>query len=244
MNQVSLSSENFDELMRSLSLLKDVCSDVDIRNGILRQRSNDHAIIFEIDFSSLLPDMNIAISDLKQKLDLFKCFAGQEIDVKVDTEDFSFSDQHSSITFKSPMLDMLDNKFIPEQEFSRLFSLSQEDIILNYDISKIITDRIRTISQGFNVNAIQVVFEGETAFISARTQSKDQFAKFVSGIRTDRELNYNSNLVVTPFVIDHDGDIKFIMYNVSDNLAIEEFVTSIGDCNIKVYGRSLLVEDE
>jgi hypothetical protein len=243
MNQVSLSSENFDVLMRTLSLLKDVCSDVDIRNGIVRQRSNDHSIIFEIDLSSLLPNMNIAVSDLKQKLDLFKCFAGQEIDVKVNDIDFSFSDQHSSITFQSPILDMLDNKFMSDDEFNRLFTLSQEDIILNYDISKIITDRIRTISQGFSVNAIQIVFENDTAFISARTQSKDQFAKFVSGIRTDRELNCNSNLVVTPFIIDHDGDIKFVMYNVKDNLTIDEFSTTIGDCGIKVYGRSLLVEE-
>ena len=123
MNQASLSSDNFDALVRTMSLLKDVCSDVDIRDGIVRQRSNDHSIIFEIDMSSLLPNMTLAISDLKQKLDLFKCFSGQEIDVVVNETDFSFSDQHSSITFQSPILDMLDNKFMSDDEFNRLFTL-------------------------------------------------------------------------------------------------------------------------
>jgi hypothetical protein len=240
MVQVNLSSVKFDELLRCLSLLKEVCNDVDIRDGQIRQRSNDHSTIFDIDLTGLLPDMNIPLSNLKQKLDLIKCFVGQEVEVTVDEDSFSFSDQYSSLKFQSTMLDLIDNKFMPAEEFSRLFVLSQEDVILNYDINKIICDRMRVISQGFNVNSIQVTFEGETAYVSARTQSKDQFAKFVSEIVTDRVLNCNSSLVVTPFIIDHDGDIKFVMYNTQDNLSINEFITSIGDSPIKVYGRSLL----
>jgi len=244
MPQASLSSQNFDELTRCLTTLKDLCSDADIRDGILRQRSNDHSTIFEIDLTNLLPGMNIPISDLKQKLDLLKCFYGQEIEINVDDDSFSFSDQYTILKFKSPILDMLDNKFMPSEEFARIFTLSQEDIILNYDITKIISDRIRTISQGFSVNAIQVTFEGDKAFISAKTQSKDQFCKFVSDIRTDRELNCSSNLIAIPFIIDHDGDIKFSMYNIQDNLAINEFTSTIGESTIKVFGRSLLVEEE
>ena len=243
MRQMNLDSAKFEAFLRCLSLMKDICNDVDIRGGKIRQRSNDHSVIFEMDLTPLISDMDIPITKLKEKLELFKCFIGNDVDV-VDDEKYSIADQISLISFKRPLLTLIDNQFITEEEFGNLFTLDENDIILSYNIPTMVSERMRTITQGFNVNNVVVIFNGETAEITAKTISKDQFAKFVGDIVVEDEKNCSSNLIVTPFIIDHDGDMSFSMYEVRDGHSINKYSTSIGDVAINVYGRSSLVEAE
>ena len=243
MRQLNLDSTKFETFLRCLSLMKDICNDVDIRDGKIRQRSNDHSVIFEMDLTPLISDMNIPITKLKEKLELFKCFVGNDVDI-TDDDKYSLADQISLISFKRPLLTLIDNQFIAEDEFSNLFTLNEDDIILSYNIPTMVSDRMRTVTQGFNVNNVVVVFEGETASITAKTISKDQFAKFVGDIVVEDEKNCSSNLIVTPFIIDHDGDMSFSMYEVREGHSINKFATSIGDVSINVYGRSSLIETE
>jgi hypothetical protein len=243
MRQINLDSEKFEVFLRCLSLMKDICNDVDIRGGKIRQRSNDHSVIFEMDLSPLISDMNIPITKLKEKLELFKCFIGNDVDI-TDDEVYSVADQISLISFKRPLLSLIDNQFISDEEFASLFTLEENDIILSYNIPTMVSERMRTVTQGFNINNVVVVFEGERASITAKTISKDQFAKFVGDIVVEDEKNCSSNLVVTPFIIDHDGDMSFSMYEVREGHSINKFSTSIGDVSINVYGRSSLIETE
>ena len=53
-NQVNLDAGQFDEVLRVLFVLSNVCNDVDIREGIIRQRTNDSATVFEVDLTSIL----------------------------------------------------------------------------------------------------------------------------------------------------------------------------------------------
>jgi len=243
MRQLNLDSTKFEAFLRCLSLMKDICNDVDIRGGKIRQRSNDHSVIFEMDLTPLISDMNIPITKLKEKLDLFKCFVGNDVDI-TDDDKYSLADRLSLISFKRPLLTLIDNQFISEEEFSTLFTLDESDVILSYNIPTMVSERMRTITQGFNVNNVVVVFNGETADITAKTISKDQFAKFVGDITVEDEKNCMSNLIVTPFIIDHDGDISFSMYEVREGHSINKFSTTVGDVSINVYGRSSLIEAE
>jgi len=77
MEQVNLSMENYEQFLRCLSILKDVCNDADIRDGILRQRTNDSANVFEIDMIPIINTLDIPLVNLKQKLDLLKIFLSQ-----------------------------------------------------------------------------------------------------------------------------------------------------------------------
>ena len=196
--RISLEAEHYNDFLRCLTNLKEVCNDVDIRGGIIRQRTNGNTSIFEIDITSLVDDISIAITDIKQKLELLKAFQGQ--DVNIDIEDgpgayFVFSDQFSSIRIVSPTPEFVDNKFMSEEELESIFNASEDDLILEHDIPQLITDRVSTITQNFNVESIKVLFEGGTASILAATQAKDQIAKFVSGIETNVEIeNHASNL--------------------------------------------------
>lgn len=250
--RISLEAEQYNDFLRCLTNLKEVCNDVDIRGGIIRQRTNGNTSIFEINISSLVDDISIAITDLKQKLELLKTFQGQDVDIEIEESSagehgyFTFSDEFSSIRIVSPTPEFVDNKFMSEEELGSIFSASEDDLIMEHDLSQIITDRVSTITQNFNVEAIRVVFEGETASILAATQAKDQVAKFVSGIDMNVEIqNYISNLSVIPFKIDHDTDVEFKMYkDPNQNNALNKFSTTLGDIDINIYSRSSLIEEE
>lgn len=250
MEQVNLSMENYEQFLRCLSILKDVCNDADIHDGILRQRTNDSANVFEIDMTPIISSMNIPLVNLKQKLDLLKIFQNQNstqsqtVDITVDDENnFIFSDEYSSIKFQGPDLEYMDNRYITQEELETIFTLNEEDVILSCDIEPNISDRMRIIAQSFNVNSTQISFENEVASISMSTASHDQKAKILSNITLDQPMECVSSLINTPFIIDHDGKIELKMYNYQEQICSNTFKTGISEIDIAIYGRSSLIEE-
>jgi hypothetical protein len=248
-SSINLNAEEYNDLLRCLIILKEVCNDVDIRDGYIRQRSNDKTSIFEIDMSSILPGINMAIPDIKRKLDSLKTFAGQEITLDITDGDsgfFVFSDNFSSIKYMSPIVEYIDNTFMTEDELNNIFVMNDDDLILEYDLPPMITERIRVITQTFSAEAIQVYFDGEVASIRAATQAKDQFAKFVSGIVTNVVLENCSALLSTiPFGIDHDTEVAFQMFkDPNQDISLNKFETNLGDITMKILTRSAIVKDD
>jgi hypothetical protein len=250
MEQVNLSMENYEQFLRCLSILKDVCNDADIQGGILRQRTNDSANVFEINMTPIIDTMNIPLVNLKQKLDLLKIFQNQNstqsqtVDITVDDDNnFTFSDEYSSIKFQGPDLDYMDNRYINVEELETIFTLNEEDVILQTDIESNISDRMRIIAQSFNVNSTQITFENEVASITMATQSHDQNAKILSEITLEQPMECVSSLINTPFIIDHDGKIELKMYNYQEQICSNTFKTAISDIDIAIYGRSSLMEE-
>ncbi len=242
--QVNLDVTKYDELLRVLFILKDICNDVDIRDGFIRQRTNDSATVFEVDLTDIISGMNLPISELKNKLDIFKCFSGQEVSITTTEDSFIISDQYSVLKIKNPILDFMDNKYISQEELNRVIVTNQDDLILSTQISKKISDRMRVISSSFHINSVQATINNDSASISCSTQSKDNFAEFVKDIVSNKELNHSANLVITPFIIDHDGDINFEMYDSGNNVVINSFSTTVGSINVNLYTRASMVENE
>jgi len=246
---LSVGAEEYNDFLRCLTNLKEECNDIDIRDGFIRQRSNDKTSIFQIDVNPILTDITMSISDVKKKLDLLKIFAGQEVNLEINNEGnsyFIFSDEYSSLKFISPAYQFIDNKFMPEDELTAIFNLNEDDLILEHKLSSMITERIRIITQSFNIKAIQVEFDGEEALIKAGTQAKDQFAQFVKGITTNVILDKcSANLGTIPFGLDHDEAVDFKMYkDANQDISLNTFKTSIGDCDMVIFTRSSLVKDE
>jgi hypothetical protein len=248
MPNLTLNAEEFNDFLRCITNLKEECNDIDINNGFVRQRSNDKTSIFQIDLTPILPDVSMSISDIKKKLDLFKIFAGQEVNFEIDNEGGSFiiSDQFSSLKFMMTTPQFIDNKFMSQEELEAIFNLNEDELILEHELQSMITDRIRVITASFNIKAIQVIFDGETAMITAGTQAKDQFAKFAENLPTNVVFDKSSaNLGVIPFSIEHDEDIEFKMYKDPDqDITLNTFITSIGDCESIIFTRSSLVQDD
>ena len=246
---LTLDAEQYNDFLRCLTNLKEECNDIDINNGIIRERSNDKTSIFQIDMKPILTDITMSISDVKKKLDLLKIFAGQEVNLEINNEAngyFILSDQHSSLKFISPAYQFIDNKFMTEDELTAIFNLDEDNLILEHNLESVITERIRIITQSFNIKAIQVEFEGEQAIIKAGTQAKDQFAKFVEGITTNVVLDKcSANLGTIPFGIDHDRAVEFKMYkDPNQDISLNTFTTDVGDCELVIFTRSSLIQDE
>jgi len=246
----TLSVDGFNQFIRCLTNIKDVCNDADIREGILRQRTNNHTSVFEIDLRALLNDSSIALTNLKQQLEVLKIFQGQEVEITIHSPDentigvYQFKDQHTSIQFIAPTMEFLDNKFMNETELQTIFPESEDQLILQTEIPSISSDRIRIVSHYFNIETVVVEFNGETASILAATASKDQSAKFFEGIILDTQIEKCiTNISNIAFAMDHETEIEFIMFkDPNQNVALNKFTTTLGDIDIKVYSRSQIIE--
>jgi hypothetical protein len=227
-------------------LLKDICNDVDIRSGIVRQRSNDKLSCFEVDLSTVIGDMSIPFTNLKNKLDLIKIFQNQdEIIIEENETDFSIEDRYTKISFEKPDLAWLDNPFMSESDRDSIFVRDEGNIILSCDLSESMSERIFTITQAFQVTVVQIEFEGEVASIIAETQSRDQTAKIMKDIVSERDLTAISHMPHTPFIVDHDGDIEFKMYlsNEEKMECSNVFNTTVDNIPVTVYCRSVIRTD-
>ena len=250
---IVLETEEYNDFLRCLINLREICNDVDIRNGFIRQRSNDLTSIFEMDLTSLIGDAQIPITNLKKKLDLLKTFSGQSVTIEIEegeTESesyFIFSDDQSSIKFQFPAVDFMDNKMMSQEELDNIFNLDEDDLILSDELNKVITERIRIITDNFNTQAIQVSFDNDKATICATTQSKDQFARFKEDIPTNIDFGgkYNSNLSTIPFGIEHDTDLDFKMFkDPQQDVSLNQIKTELGSVSINIYSRSAIVEED
>ncbi|MGD2072233.1 MAG: hypothetical protein PVG65_01945 [Candidatus Thorarchaeota archaeon] len=243
---LTLNSEEFGDFIRCLSNLKEICNDVDIKGGIVRQRSNDNTSIFEFDLTSIITDVDIALTNLKQKIELLRTFQGQDVTLEINDDYFMFSDQYSSLKMIVPTMELLDNKFMSEEDLQGIFNLQEEDSILNVDLRSIITERINLVTQNFNVMAIEVKFDGESASLNTSTDSKDQHVKFIGNIETNMILKKCSAILpIVPFGVDHDTDVKFEMYkDPTQDVSLNKFSTSLGSIDLNVYSRSSIIGDD
>lgn len=245
---LQLSTDEYNTFLKCLSNLKEECNDIDIQEGIIRQRSNDKTSIFQFDLSTILSDISITISDIKRKYELLKIFSGQDVTFDIMNEDggyFIISDEYSMIKFTTPSYQFIDNKFMTGNELDAIFNLDDNELILEYELTKLITDRIKQITQNFNVKAIQVDFIEDKATIKARTQAKDLLAEFAKDITTNVILEKcSANLGVIPFSIESDNNTEFKMYKVNEqDVALNIFTTSVEDCDVTIYTRSQLIQE-
>ncbi len=249
----TLEIEPFNNFIRCLTNLKEVCNDADIRNSILRQRTNNHTSVFEVNLENLFEaPINIALTNLKQKLELLKSFQGNAVEIIIDEPEdgtvgsYIFKDEYSSIKFITPTMEFMDNKYMTEEELETIFPSSEDHMILEKDLTVILSDRIKTVTHYFNIETIVVEFNGETANISASTPSRDQSAKFVDNIMINEEITGSTtNISNVAFAMDHEESISYTMFKApNQNVALNRFSTKIDVIDINVFSRSQIVDND
>jgi hypothetical protein len=146
----------------------------------------------------------------------------------------------------NPTLEYMDNKYLSMEELERVFVMDDDELLIDTQLPSIITERIRIITQTFNTQAIQIVFSGETAKLTAVTQARDQFAKIVSDIVTNAVIEgCSSNLSTVPFSIEHDTDVEFkIFKHPSQDVLMNRFATTLSEMDVVIYGRAAIIKDE
>jgi len=242
--EIILKNHDFLNFLRCLSAVKDLFNDADIRGGVLRQKSNDKANIVEMDLTSLISDSDLPLSDLKSKLPLLKGLSRHDVQLTIADEEVYFSGKRSSLRFKNPIRDFMGNKFLSEEEFSKLFTLREEDLLFEHVVKKDISDFMKVIAGQLSVTSFQILFHGNVVSITASTLKKDGYSEIESGIPTQKSLKCFSNVVNTPFLLDHDRNMLFKMYNVQETVCVSKFTSSIRNVVMDVYGRSQLINED
>lgn len=243
-NQIKVGAKNYALFLRCLSIVKDHCNDVDIRGGFIRQRTNDSATMVEVDLTPIIGKVNLPISLLKEKLNIWKCFSGRDVNISTSNDFYSFSDDLSTLETKNPKLEYLDNKFITEQELRTVLAVNQGNLILSTDISERACKRIKNVTRLFYIRSLQVEINNDNASLSASTSSKENYIKFLSGIPINRRLNHVADLIITPFTVEHDGKMKFEMsaHATENNMVVNKFSMALGCVRINLYSRTVLKE--
>lgn len=239
---ITLSNEQFKNFINSLAVLKDMCNDVDIKGGVIRQHTNSRYCLFEIDLHSLIGNVDIPIIALKKKLDILKIFKNSEnVTISVDDITYAFSDNFSKIRFNK--LTLLDNRFITEDELANMFELNPDNLIIDCNIDTKISNRIKSISQNFDVNTFKINFENNKASILFSCEDKSQEAVVLDNIDIPKDLNASTNIFTMPFIIDHDEDIKFELYEVEEDCA-GKVTTKNSGIEIVIYTNAILMDSE
>lgn len=241
---ITLDSDKFSTLIRILNIFKDSCSDVDIRNGIIRQKTNDSVSVFEIDLTSILGNISLPISDIKKKLDLFKIFSNQDVTIETGDDFYSISDSYSTIRLRFPSLEFMNNKFMGEEELNRVITISLEQLITDIILTEVISERIKKITHGFGVINL-FVNVGDEISITASNKARDQSAVFVDKIipTTTIDNKFYTSISIVPFIVDHDGDTLFKMYDIDGGKVLNHITLKNSNIDINIFCRSQTILD-
>lgn len=230
--------EEFTSFIKSLTLLKDDCNDVIIQNSTIRQRVNDRSFIFEILLDNIFKEkISLAISNIKNKLDLIKIFQGSKVEIGVEETSYYFSDSLSKLRFITPSIDLLDNKFIPEEEAKQIFNLEELPKISNFELNKIVRSRIKVVTQNFNVNVIKFSVKDKKVTIGSKTANTEQRANFISEVEANCN-NCSMNVPSIPFVLPFDEDITNLSIYQQGDIAIFKLSGLIKPVIINTYFRA------
>lgn len=239
-----LNPGSFSHFLRCLSLVRYNSAAVDIRGGVLRQRTSGKICIFQMDLRPLISTIDICIDDVHRKLRKLTKLSKQKVSITVSNNKILFSSRWHTSKFNTHGIDPSNNKFITAKEFSDLYTLKEQDLVLEHVLTKNISKLMREVYNKGNVFSFEILFTGDNASITADAIFGKKTYTLKYGIPIKRHSKGVLTLDVSPFLIDHDGDVLFQMYNTQENVYIGKFTTSIGKITINVYCKALLREYE
>jgi len=243
--RISLDTNDYDSLLSMLSMIKDMCMDIDIHDGIIRQRSDNSYVMYEADLSDLIGKMTLPLLETKPKIDLMKMFLGsEEVIIEANEEQYSFKDDTLKISMIIPISQFVNNKFSSSDEAKQIFDFDNSQHLLSYTFSQKLCERMKIITNNFNIETFSIEFDGETASIKASPESKNQSALIVKDIDLDINISDKyANLTSLLFIPEHDGDLEYNMF-INNGILTSKVSTSIKGINYNIYSRTRLMDFE
>jgi len=247
--KVTLNEKQWKSFCKTLEGLGKQCNDVDIKDGVIRQRSNDRFSIIEVDTKAMLGNSTFAIANIKEKLKVLKGLTG-DVAIEAEQDKVVFSDGASSCSIPAPDMGFLNNNYLPKSDLDS----AQSDIpqgtppLINYRIDKKDIKRIRSAASALKSNSYRVHFDNDSASIRLEEGgwgSKDSKSsvEVIKGIPVSQPTKGSMAVTISPFTsFDYDGDIRWEVYG-KDNVAIGKYFGAVGDVNTASYTKSPLIDD-
>jgi len=246
--QINISRDDFSKLLNLLKIFENSCTDCDIQNGTFRCRTNDRQAIIQMDLNSILQTNNLSFSLIKNKVALLKTF---ELDDNIQVEDKTVSiesnesnyevfDPFSRMIFRKPIQRYIDNQFIPDENFTQMIRLSEDNLIFSYMVNNYMKKRISNIALGFQTDVIicqmTSVDDQPSASLLVSTTNHEDSSNVAKGITMNRDVgNRQFKMLALPFVLDMASDLKLNCYHVAQDVALCKFDQSFYGVPITIY---------
>lgn len=246
---VTINQKQWKFFCKTLRGLARQCNDVDINQGIIRQRSNDSSAIFEVDLRPVVGGLTLTITNFKEKLKLLKAFTGG-VTIEPGQNEVVFSDGVTPYSIVNPDINYLDNKFMSQQELEPLFPsvFQKTSLLIRNRIEKKMLKRIRTALSKLHRDTYEVVFAQRSATlrIEEKTGGAGNPSTAMDVIRNiplfEPTTGY-AHLPPLPFTsFDCDGDMGWELYRVNNRL-FSKIYGRIGEVNATTYTRAELKND-
>lgn len=242
---IELDAAQYESFYAAISMIKDESTDIDIKDGVIRQKNDTEIVVYEMDLSDIITDITLPLTSIKPKSDLLKMFIGSNsIEIDSDEEKYSIKDDFLKLSFTIPNLNFVDNEFMSRDALMQVFNFEERQLIMSYTFSPKLCDRMRIIANNFNIKAFAVEFNGETATIRATPESKDQSAIIANDIPLDIPIeNKICNITTTLLISEHDTDLEYKMYADGNNVLVSESSSAIKGIGYIIYNRTRLLDN-
>ena len=222
---IVLDKEKFDVFLNVLGIIRKNCKDVSIKGGQLCQSSNGRNVLYNADLTELIGDIDLNLSGLDSKCDLFDIFRKQqseEVYVEIEPKIYKIGDTISSILINKPNEETLNNK-----NRSTDNPFNEEDIsknltkVFDVKIGQLILNRFGSLKKSMASDNIILDFTQKGCILSLKQNDK------------------NCGVVVNVHKI---TDIKQPIIGKTI-INIDCFLHSYGDVNFELYADEKTTED-
>lgn len=251
MERKVIKREDFSKFLNTIKLIQEHCTDCEILNGQIRQKSNDKHCVFQIDLSQVFSESSILLTGLKLKVMLLKSFEldtttlPEGIDPNIifeyDDKNYTFVDHFSILNFRTPLRKYLDNTYILDEEWEKIIKIKEEDLILSTTINSYLTKRIKAITEGFENDVITLRVDEFKGTISAESGSKENTSDLVRDIELNTKMEpCQARVVSLPFTLDMNSDVIMDVYRTTKKVVLCRFKMKFFGIPITIYSASEL----
>jgi hypothetical protein len=245
---ITLNEDNFSKFLSVMSILRQTCTDLIVKEGRICQLTDRRSAIYEIDMSSLIKESTLLLSGIGIKADLLSTFKQQnsDIDLIVDEQTYIFQDNASQLIFQKPQEKYLTNSYIPEEQLYEKLKI-EEGQIFHLEIKKFLIDRLASFAKGLSATMVKLEFNGDKVVFIVSNSDKNVAteAKFVKAT-LDQEVTALCVFPIQPFLAGEKIDLECFYREDHENLLLK-FSTKIGEgsdsINIVTWSMSKIITE-
>ncbi|GIU69204.1 MAG: hypothetical protein KatS3mg002_0440 [Candidatus Woesearchaeota archaeon] len=235
-NEVIFKEEEYKRFLKILSAFKETCSDVDIYRGQIFQKSNDSLYIYMCDLRSFLGENDFPITNLKQKLNLFKLF--KEPIIIFGNDNVRIQEDIVYIDITKPLRQYLDNRYMEDINLDSIVNISPENKITEVNFDRGLLNKIKVISHNFGTENMTILFEDSKAKFIVQNTIANQKALVAE---SELETVVGGDSTIPLFFNMKLPDAKIEIFLDSETLVLYYKITSkIEDVDLVIFSKSKL----
>jgi len=167
--------------------------------------------------------------------------ADQNINLVIDEKNYKFIDLYSSLKFRIPLKQYLDNCYINDESLAGMFKLNEEDLIMSTNINSYLAKRIKAITEGFENDVVFLKMNEFGGILEAETSNKENNSELIKGIELNTKMSKcQARMIVLPFTLELNSDVKVDVYKLTKKVVLGRFQMKFFGIPITMYAQSEL----